>query len=146
MSLVVTARIRSTNWSIFRQPAPTDSACPSNMACRKLESCSKTWAGFDLVFRPLEFLLCRRIGLEPFDFLVKGFFDRSPVSGQGSRGHRNRKGQDRSAASRIPRRRQATTFAHTRGFWYRRELFPCDRIESRMSSAYESSLVKFGTR
>jgi hypothetical protein len=31
---------------------------------------------FNLVLRPLEFLLCWRIGLEAFDLSVKGFFNR----------------------------------------------------------------------
>ena len=31
--------------------------------------------GFDLILRPLEFLLCRRIDLEAFDLSIKGFFN-----------------------------------------------------------------------
>jgi hypothetical protein len=31
--------------------------------------------GFDLVLRPLEFLLCWRIGLEALDLSMKGFLD-----------------------------------------------------------------------
>ena len=30
---------------------------------------------FDLVLRPLEFLLCRQIGLEAFDLSMKGILD-----------------------------------------------------------------------
>jgi hypothetical protein len=32
-------------------------------------------AGFDLVFRSLELLLCWRFSLEPFDLSLKGFLD-----------------------------------------------------------------------
>src|SRR5437868_421814 len=36
----------------------------------------KDMGGFHLILCSLQLLLCRRIGLETFDFLMKGFLDR----------------------------------------------------------------------